>query len=198
MSVLIETSVGVVAIDLFCDDAPVAAKNFLKLCKIKVRAVVRPNAGAHWAAQYYNNCIFHNVQRDLLVQTGDPTWKGDGGESVYASLYGPQARYFEGEVRPARTHARAGTVSMAVAGRLGERPLHGSQWFITTRDGLHHLDASHTVVGTVAEGMDVVQAINEAYADDRGGGGSWRWGPRLTSSSRAPVSQHPHQARSGT
>lgn len=32
-------------------------------------------------AKKYNNCIFHNVQRDLLVQTGDPTWRGTGGDS---------------------------------------------------------------------------------------------------------------------
>lgn len=42
-------------------------------------------------AKYYNNCIFHNVQHNFLVQTGDPTGKGKGGSSIYGcdlvSLY---------------------------------------------------------------------------------------------------------------
>lgn len=67
--------------------------------------------------------------------------------SVYAELYGPQARLFEGEPRPTLTHARAGTVSMALAGKLGTKSLHGAQWFITTRDGLHHFDGVYTVIG---------------------------------------------------
>jgi cyclophilin family peptidyl-prolyl cis-trans isomerase len=45
MSVLLETSRGDVTVDLYVDDTPLAAKNFLKLCKIK----------------YYNNCLFHKV-----------------------------------------------------------------------------------------------------------------------------------------
>ena len=83
MSVILETSVGEIVIDLYIKDCPKTAQNFLKLCKSK----------------YYNNCIFHNVQRDLLVQTGDPTWGGNGGESIFAKLYGEQARVFEGEPR---------------------------------------------------------------------------------------------------
>jgi peptidyl-prolyl cis-trans isomerase-like 4 len=34
-------------------------------------------------AKYYNNCIFHNVERNFLVQTGDPTGTGKGGSSIY-------------------------------------------------------------------------------------------------------------------
>ena len=50
MSVLIETSVGNIVVDLFTDKCPVTAKNFLKLCKIK----------------YYNGCLFFNVQVSKL------------------------------------------------------------------------------------------------------------------------------------
>ncbi len=120
------------------------------------------------SVQYYNNTIFHNVQRDLLIQAGDPTWTGRGGESVYGQLYGEQARYFEGEPREHLTHARAGTLSMAVSGRAGQKILHGSQFFITTADDKQHLDGQFTVFGMVAEGMDVVAKINEAYCDDKG------------------------------
>ena len=128
--------------------------------------MVRDSDRVLW--QYYNNCIFHNVQRDLLVQTGDPTWTGAGGESLFAQLYGEQAKYFEGEPREHLTHAHAGAVSMAVSGRVGQKALHGSQFFITTADGKQHLDGQHTVFGRVAEGMDVVARINEAYCDERG------------------------------
>ena len=33
--------------------------------------------------KYYNNCLFHNVQKDFLLQTGDPTGTGKGGDSVF-------------------------------------------------------------------------------------------------------------------
>lgn len=151
-SVLLETSVGDIVIDVHCEEAPKTALNFLKLCKSK----------------YYNNCIFHNVQRDLLAQTGDPTWSGSGGESVFAQIYGSQARLFEGEPREGLNHARVGSVAMAVAGRQGKQVLHGSQFYVTLAPGKRHLDGT-TVFGHVAEGLDVLERINsEAYADDKG------------------------------
>ena len=67
MSVLIETTVGNLVIDLFCDQAPLACKNFLKLCKIK----------------YYNAQLFFEVQNNFLVKCGDPTATGKGGTSIY-------------------------------------------------------------------------------------------------------------------
>ena len=57
MAVLLETSIGDVVIDLHTNECPRTTKNFLKLCKIK----------------YYNNVLFHNVTKDFIVQTGDPT-----------------------------------------------------------------------------------------------------------------------------
>lgn len=44
----------------YTDDCPISCKNFLKLCKIK----------------YYHNCLFFNVQKDFMVQSGDPTNSG--------------------------------------------------------------------------------------------------------------------------
>ncbi len=72
MSVLLETSVGDLVIDLFTGDCPKATKNFLKLCKLK----------------YYNNCLFYEVQKDYLTQTGDPTNTGSGGTSVWGLVSG--------------------------------------------------------------------------------------------------------------
>jgi peptidyl-prolyl cis-trans isomerase-like 4 len=51
MSVLLETSVGDLVVDLFVDDAPLACQNFLKLCKIK----------------YFNNCLFYSVQKNHIT-----------------------------------------------------------------------------------------------------------------------------------
>jgi peptidyl-prolyl cis-trans isomerase-like 4 len=67
MSVLLETSLGDLVIDLFVDHAPVACQNFLKLCE----------------AKYYNNCLFFDVQPRYLALSGDPTNTGTGGESVW-------------------------------------------------------------------------------------------------------------------
>ena len=120
MSVLLETSLGDIVIDLYVDERPNTTKNFLKLCKIK----------------YYNHCLFHNVQRNHLIQTGDPTGTnqfktyfflkkkkhsycpgtGKGGESVFGLLYGDQAKYFDNEMEPQLKHQRRGMVSMAPAG----------------------------------------------------------------------------------
>lgn len=63
--------------------------------------------------KYYNNCIFHYVQRDFLVQTGDPTKTGRGGESIHGLLYGPQARFFSNEIVHGLKHKEKGMVGMA-------------------------------------------------------------------------------------
>lgn len=40
--------------------------------------------------KYYNNCIFHNVQRNFIAQTGDPTGTGKGGTSIYGCVCRPR------------------------------------------------------------------------------------------------------------
>ncbi|KAF9129783.1 Peptidyl-prolyl cis-trans isomerase cyp6 [Mortierella sp. 14UC] len=169
MSVLLETSVGDVVIDLYTKEAPTTCLNFLKLCKVK----------------YYNFCCFHNVQRDFMVQTGDPTATGKGGESVFSLLDNKslQKKYLPAEIHPKLKHRERGTVSMAIAGAstgaqqdvnnvlgsggagAGETGVIGSQFFITMGDNLDYLDGKYTVFGKVAEGMDVLEKINAAYTD---------------------------------
>jgi len=56
MSVALETSLGDIVVDLFCDKCPQTTQNFLKLCKLK----------------FYNNKLFYSVQKDYIVQVGDP------------------------------------------------------------------------------------------------------------------------------
>ena len=63
--------------------------------------------------KYYNNCLFFNVQRDFIVQTGDPTNTGRGGESLGGVLYGEQARFFDDEICPHLKHTKRGLLGMA-------------------------------------------------------------------------------------
>lgn len=119
-----------------------------RLCKIK----------------YYNNCLFYNVQRNFLVQTGDPTNTGRGGDSINGVLYGEQARFFDDELRPQLKHKKKGMLGMASAGP----DQNASQFYLTTGEDLHSLDEKHTLFGEVAEGWDVLEAINDAPCDDDG------------------------------
>ncbi|KAK2971980.1 hypothetical protein RJ640_005000 [Escallonia rubra] len=147
MSVMIETSLGSVVVDLHTDLCPLTCKNFLKLCKIK----------------YYNGCLFHTVQKDFTAQTGDPTGTGSGGDSVYKFLYGDQARFFGDEIHLDLKHSKKGTVAMASAGEN----LNASQFYFTLRDDLDYLDGKQTVFGEVAEGLETLDRINEAYVDEK-------------------------------
>ncbi|KAK7494311.1 hypothetical protein BaRGS_00014414, partial [Batillaria attramentaria] len=147
MSVIIETSIGDLTVDLYTDERPKCSKNFLKLCKMK----------------YYNFSLFHSVQQNLVAQTGDPTATGRGGESVYGMIYGDQARYFDMEVVPRIKHKKRGLLSMVNNGS----GMHGSQFFITLGENLDYLDGVHTVFGEVAEGFEVLDKLNEAYCDEK-------------------------------
>ncbi|KAM4901322.1 peptidyl-prolyl cis-trans isomerase-like 4 [Sylvia borin] len=145
MAVLLETTVGDLVIDLYTEERPRTCLNFLKLCKVK----------------YYNYCLIYNVQRDFMIQTGDPVGTGHGGESIFCQLYGDQARFFEAEKVPRIKHKKKGTVSMVNNGS----DQHGSQFLITTGENLDYLDGVHTVFGEVTEGMDVLMTINKTFVD---------------------------------
>ncbi|EMR10174.1 hypothetical protein PNEG_01448 [Pneumocystis murina B123] len=151
MSVLVETTVGDIVIDLYTKYAPNTSKNFLKLCKVK----------------YYNFSPIYNLQKDFSFQTGDPLGPdGDGGTSIWGLLGG--SRFFPAEIDPRLKHKERGTVSMAIANKGGGHSnsgLSGSQFFITLGDNLDYLDGKYTIFGKVAEGFDTLEAINNAYCD---------------------------------
>jgi peptidyl-prolyl cis-trans isomerase-like 4 len=149
MSVLLETSAGEIVIDLFVDEAPLACKNFLKLCKIK----------------YYHGCLFYNVQPNYIVQCGDPTGTGKGGMSVFGKMYGDQATMFEDEINLKRKLDKLGLVCMANTGPHTNK----SQFFITLRgEDLQHLHGKHTVFGEVAEGFETLKILNGLFCDESG------------------------------
>lgn len=92
MSVVIETTLGDITVDLFIKERPKACLNFLKLCKLK----------------YYNFNLFHTVEQGFIAQTGDPSGDGDQGESIWGVIEGPKKKYFEAEQIPKILHSDAG------------------------------------------------------------------------------------------
>lgn len=165
MSVLLETSLGDIVIDLHVDLCPKTCENFLKLCKV----------------YYYNLNAFFNVSKDFLAQTGDPSATGTGGESIWSLIESQSSssskptvpRYFPPEINTARLkHTKKGTVSMAVApaastGSDGKGGC-GSQFFITLADEIGYLDGKHAVFGSVVEGLDTLDKLSDVYSDDTG------------------------------
>ncbi|KAH7916238.1 cyclophilin-like domain-containing protein [Hygrophoropsis aurantiaca] len=158
MSVLFETSLGDIVIDLEVEVCPKTCENFLKLCKV----------------YYYNLNAFFNVSKDFLAQAGDPTATGTGGESVWsyvASQGNGQSvpRYFTPEIVPKLKHTHKGTVSMAIAPSLnGDKGGCGSQFFITLADNIDYLDGKHAVFGHVVEGLDTLDKLNDVFTDQDG------------------------------
>ncbi|KAH9854960.1 cyclophilin-like protein [Lenzites betulinus] len=158
MSVLFETSLGDIVIDLETELCPKTCENFLKLCKV----------------YYYNLNAFFNVSKDFLAQVGDPTATGTGGESIWsliASQGGSNApRYFTPEFLPRLKHRQRGTVSMAVAPAVAEEHKGGcgSQFFITLGDNIEYLDGKHAVFGHVVEGFETLDKLNDMFVDQDG------------------------------
>ncbi|RKP14442.1 cyclophilin-like domain-containing protein [Piptocephalis cylindrospora] len=126
MSVTLHTDVGDLKIEIFCEAVPKAAENFLALC----------------ASGYYDNTTFHRNIKGFMVQAGDPTNTGKGGESIWGGK-------FEDEVRSTLKHNARGIVSMANSGP----DTNGSQFFITYAKQ-PHLDSKFTVLGKVIYGND--------------------------------------------
>ena len=88
-----------------------------------------------------------------MIQAGDPTGTGRGGQSIYGGK-------FEDEITRELKHTGAGILSMANSGPN----TNGSQFFITLAPQ-PHLDGKHTVFGRIAAGMDVIQRMGNVQTD---------------------------------
>lgn len=95
---------------------------------------------------FYDGVTFHRVIANFMIQGGDPTGTGSGGPGYK----------FEDEFMGNSLRHERGVISMANAGPN----TNGSQFFIT-HGPQPHLDNRHTVFGKVAEGMDVVDAVQQ-------------------------------------
>lgn len=130
-TVVFETNQGNIEFELFEDIAPKACENFT----------------THVSDGYYDGIIFHRVIPNFMIQGGDPTGTGRGGESIWGDP-------FEDEVSIDVKFDSQGILAMANAGPN----TNGSQFFITTA-ATPWLNLKHTIFGKVVEGMDVVSAI---------------------------------------
>ena len=158
---VMHTNMGDIEIKLFPEHAPKTVENFT----------------THAKNGYYNGLIFHRVIKDFMIQGGDPTGTGMGGESIWGNS-------FEDEFTP-KLHNLRGALCMANAGPN----TNGSQFFIVQASdvpanmldqmkdladngfppeiaeayaklgGTPWLDFRHTVFGQVVNGMDTVDAI---------------------------------------
>lgn len=130
-TVVLETNQGNIELKLKDDIAPKTCENFTKLVQ----------------KGYYNGLIFHRVIKGFMIQGGDPTGTGMGGESIWG-------KPFEDEVVPGITFDGPGILAMANAGP----DTNGSQFFITCAK-TPWLNMRHTIFGEVVTGLDVVQKI---------------------------------------
>ncbi|KAG5553274.1 hypothetical protein RHGRI_011213 [Rhododendron griersonianum] len=116
--VTLETSMGSFTVEMYKDHAPRTCRNFIELSR----------------RGYYDNVKFHRIIKDFIVQGGDPTGTGRGGESIYGQK-------FEDEITPKLKHTGAGIISMANAGPN----TNGSQFFITLAP-TPSLDGNHMIL----------------------------------------------------
>ncbi|TNN39413.1 Peptidyl-prolyl cis-trans isomerase CWC27 [Liparis tanakae] len=119
--VLLKTSAGDIDIELWSKEAPKACRNFVQLAM----------------EGYYDGTIFHRVVREFIVQGGDPTGTGTGGESIYG-------RPFKDEFHSRLRFNRRGLVAMANAGPHDN----GSQFFFSLGRA-DELNNKHTIFGKV-------------------------------------------------
>jgi len=130
---VMKTNMGTVEIELFEKQTPKTVENFSGLAK----------------KGYYNGVIFHRVIPNFMIQGGDPTGTGRGGESLWGKKFNDE---FVSELK----HSEPGVLSMANAGPN----TNGSQFFITVIP-TPWLDGKHTIFGKVITGMDVVYSISK-------------------------------------
>jgi len=129
--VVLETNQGKIEIKMMPDVAPKAVENFT----------------THAKKGYYNGIIFHRVIKGFMIQGGDPTGTGRGGESIWGGV-------FDNEYKPNVVFDRPFIVAMANAGPN----TNGSQFFITTVS-TPHLNGGYTIFGEVIKGKDTVRKI---------------------------------------
>jgi len=129
--VVLETNVGKIELKMFPKAAPLAVENFT----------------THVKNGYYNGLIFHRVIKGFMIQGGDPTGTGRGGESIWH-------KEFKNEYAPNLTFDRPFLLAMANHGPN----TNGSQFFITTVP-TPHLNGGYTIFGEVIKGQDTVRKI---------------------------------------
>ena len=128
----IHTAHGVMQVDLYDQETPIAVNNFIKLSK----------------SGFYDGLVFHRVIPDFMVQAGCPNGIGNGGPGYTIKC----------EVNAEKQYHDKGVLSMAHRGR----DTGGSQFFIChNRSNTQHLDGNHTCFGKVTDGLEIVDKIKQ-------------------------------------
>ena len=133
-TVIFETNVGTIELKLYPDAAPKTCENFMKLVE----------------KHYYDGLVFHRVIKSFMIQGGDPTGTGAGGESIWG-------KPFADECTTKLKFDKPGLLAMANRGPN----TNGSQFFITTV-ATPWLNMKHTIFGEVTKGYEIVQKIEQS------------------------------------
>lgn len=147
-SVILHTTHGDLSVELFAKQTPLTSRNFLQHC----------------LDGYYENTIFHRLVPGFILQGGDPTGTGNGGESIYdrgafsgdldpwpmdqrrGKNAGPTGVNFKDEFHSRLKLNRRGLLAMA---NEGAADTNGSQFFFTL-DKTAELDGKNTMFGRIA------------------------------------------------
>lgn len=130
---VIKTDKGDIEVELYKDLTPKTVTNFATLAKYG----------------YYNGISFHRVIENFMIQGGDPTGTGSGGDSIYGGR-------FADEIVESLKFDGPGVLAMANAG-----PNTNTSQFFITHVATPWLDGKHTIFGKVTKGQDVVNAIQQ-------------------------------------
>ena len=138
---VLETTQGTIELELYPEVAPLAVENFT----------------THIKNGYYNGIAFHRIIKNFMVQGGDPTESGRGGESIWK-------KSFKDEYK-GKTFDKLGVLAMANAGPH----TNGSQFFITTAL-TPWLNGRHTIFGqALPTSMEVLKKLNNVATSGRRG-----------------------------
>lgn len=128
---------GDIKVQLYDQDAPKTVENFLRLSK----------------SGYYDCLTFHRIAKGFVIQGGDPTGTGSGGESAFGGE-------FADELNPNTPSAKAGYQKGVLAMANRGPNTNTSQFFIMLAD--NQLPHNYTIFGKVVSGQDVVDKIGQA------------------------------------
>lgn len=136
--VRMHTSHGDLNLELHCDITPRTCENFITLCE----------------RGYYDNVVFHRSIKNFMIQGGDPTGTGRGGESIWG-------KPFKDELNSKVLHSERGVLSMANSGAH----TNGSQFYFLYKSAAH-LNYKHTVFGRVVGGLETLSAMEKVPVDN--------------------------------
>ena len=142
-TVVLETTKGKIKVEIFKNEVPKTADNFLDLV----------------SRNFYNGLSFHRYEPGFCIQGGDPQGTGGGG---FIDPKTKQERTIELETSPSMVaanpnlkHSSAGVMAMART----NVPNSASSQFYFTLGPANFLDGKYAVFGKVKEGLDVVMAL---------------------------------------